>query len=217
MSYEFDANTEVLNLGSAVVTAAPMTMSLWYYPYTVGSVQRRLGVIGYDAADHWNLMIETTDVPRWRARASSLNSDAIATSQVNDNQWNHCCGVEASSTSRFVWLNGVKSPENTINRSPLLSNETSIGNRKWVGSESPALGRIAHFAVWNIALSDSDVAALAVGALPTEVRPDALVVYESLLSGPGSFSVTDAVLYNGDGPDAVRRHFMSRTVTARRV
>ena len=57
-------------------------------------------------------------------------------------------------------------------------------------------GRIAEAAIWNVALTDSEVQALASGVSPLRVRPESLQAYWPLFAVTGN-----AIDYSGKGND----------------
>lgn len=102
------------------------------------------------------------------------------------NKWFHACTVFASTTSRSVYLDGGnKATDTTAEVAPVNIDSISIGIE---GDSTPSdewSGGIMWPAVWDIALNDEEVAALAAGAPPWTVRPEALVFFAPLTHGTG--------------------------------
>jgi hypothetical protein len=88
-------------------------------------------------------------------------------------------GVEAAATDRRVYLDGTDKGTDATARNPLAA----AHDRMSIGSDGETVpadyfdGRIAHVAVWNVALTDQEIRSLAAGANPRRVRPDSLIAY----------------------------------------
>ena len=182
------STSNFLRYASGVVTAVPVTMACWAKTSITGSVQ---GIMGLHASgstharNNFRLRVESANQVSFSS-ANGANSDgAGASTTITANTWFHVCGVSSSSTSRAVYFNGGSKGTNATNLTPSGINRTSIG----VGDGSTptfefapgGTGDIAEAAIWNIALSDADVAALAAGASPLLIHPEALVGYWPLL------------------------------------
>jgi hypothetical protein len=79
-----------------------------------------------------------------------------------------------------VYLDGGSKGTNTNSVVPSNFDRTQIGFA--AGGTSALDGRLAEVAFWDIALSDAEVAMLALGYAPSLVRPDSLIHYWPLLS-----------------------------------
>jgi hypothetical protein len=107
--------------------------------------------------------------------AAASASSAVTTATVPTTGWQHFAGVTASATSRFAYLNGTPGSVQTTSRVPSGINMLRVG----AGGTAASLwtGTIAHCAVWNVALTDAEIAALAAGLIPLAMRPGSLVAY----------------------------------------
>jgi hypothetical protein len=176
MARNFNGTSEYLDHAAAVVTAAPLTMACWFRPdmasadltlmaalNSAGSNTFRLAARGNDAGDPVS----------WRVTAGGSLVAADTTTGFSSGTWHHACGVEASSNSRRVYLDGGGKGTNTSSRTPSGINQTRVG----FGNSAYMDGRIAEAAIWNAALSDEEVASLARGCCPLKVRPASLVAW----------------------------------------
>jgi hypothetical protein len=98
------------------------------------------------------------------------------------NTWHHACGVFAGQTSRSVYLDAAGKQTGTVDVPLSDYNVTNIG----VLGSGAILGNywdgdLAHAAIWNVALTDAEVASLAIGFSPLFVRPQNLLAYWPLL------------------------------------
>jgi hypothetical protein len=114
----------------------------------------------------------------YSASAGFATSSEAQAANITFNRWQHGCGVWASSSSRACYLNGA----NKGTDSTAITTGTLDTGFVGVGSGGSAYaqfwpGSIAEAAVWNAALSDQEVAALAAGLNPRRIRPASLVAY----------------------------------------
>lgn len=168
-----------------VFSAAPFTVSHWQR-----SPDNSINSAGWwvgnknAAGDYWaSRLSDLGDGQGLRFRIvqnqSSLNVDTVATWTVD--QWHHICCVEAAANDHRVFLDGANKVTSGTSKAPQGSiNRISVGR---FGDNSPtnyAEGNIAHVAIWNVALSDGEVATLATGHSPLRVRRGNLIFYAPL-------------------------------------
>lgn len=188
-----------LSHAAAVLTAVPFTMACWFKLTTLAPAAQTL--ISIDAGDNVNrFMMDVTSAGRVRAHVTAANQSNAASSAVSSTadvgNWHHACAVQATATSRDAYLNGGNKGSNTTSRTPIGLDTTLIG--LFSGPGNPVTdGDIAEAAIWNVALSDAEVALLATGIGPYAVQRANLVAYWPLLgqASPepdkaGSFSMT---------------------------
>lgn len=163
---------------SAVVTAPPFTMACWVYPGNITAFEAVMSV-GVDASsnNYHELSLGGNvagDPVRVRTRDTTNTATTDTSTSYNATSWQHICGVWASTTSRSVYLDGGGKTTNTTSRSISVS-ATCLGSRQGTGQWYS--GSIAHAAVWDVALTDAEVAILAAGFSPLLMRPESLVSY----------------------------------------
>ena len=175
-----DASSEALNIDQAVVTAVPFTVSAWMRTNDL-TPEQTVFFLGDSGAINNFLTLGMLDsangnVIRFQARSGgAVNADTSTGASVNT--WHHVCGVAAAANDRRVFIDGGSMGANGTNRTPLGVNRTSIGRE---GIPTPVMffsGNIGHVAVWNVALTDDEVATLAEGISPLKVRRDSLIYY----------------------------------------
>lgn len=198
MAIQFTAaSTEYLEVNSTPVVAAPFTMACWFNSDSIAAGQTLLFVGDKDVANEfWDLQLRgdvVGDPLRFERTTSAGTVNADTTTGYSANTWQHACAVEASATDARVFLNGTNKGTNTTSRAPAGSDRLSIGRR---GSSVPTLymsNHIAEVAIYNIALSDAEVALLALGASPLFVHPEALVFYLPMIALGGGGTQLDWV------------------------
>ena len=183
-----------------LIAATPLTMAAWVYPTSV-SVVNSIGGIFYTGgalalADGWRMRINgTTGVPSFITGNGITSAAVNHTTAVTLNAWNHLAGITASATSRYVYIGGVASTQNTDNITPTAPlDKTAIGviYEQNNGVQQPATANyIAEVGFWNVALTTAEILQLAAGYSAPFVRPESLVAYYPLIRGDAS----------GDEPD----------------
>lgn len=188
MSLLFDnALNQYLSAPAAPVTGVPLTMSIWYYPDEDGvNFQTPLSLADSGSAtDYVRLAFMggvAGDPMRAYTRAGATNVNAGVTGS-NINAWNHALGVYASTTSRFAWVNGSKSAENTTEAAPSAFDRIRVA----VGAQSGGVstidfsGGLAEAAVYDGALDDDEALALRAGYSPLLVKPGSLRFYLKMI------------------------------------
>jgi hypothetical protein len=175
MSRVLSGTGQYLTTSGAVLTAAPLTMACWGIHGATGVLDyaMMLGVSGA-TNNRFVLGVNASDQVFMESAAASASS-AVTTATVPTSGWQHFAGVTASATSRFAYLNGTPGSVQTTSRVPSGINMLRVG----AGGTASSLwtGTIAHCAVWNVALTDAEIAALAAGLSPLAMRPGALVAY----------------------------------------
>lgn len=186
MARSFNGTSDRITVGDVIDLAGLNTFTLFAWIYaTSNSVQQRiiskwgasgvqylfqmtsggkLEIVAHDASGHQPLRDGTATVPTntWSAVSALMQGP--------------------SPSDMFLGLNGVNTsvPGSGVTMTGGIQNTTqqlAFGDDAGAGATAPFHGRIAHAAIWNVALSDAELVMLANGALPTHVRPSALQGY----------------------------------------
>lgn len=129
---------------------------------------------------------------------TTSNANAQTAVAMPDQAWCCCLAVFATSSDRRIYLDGANKVVNTTARNIASGIDTIIlGSR----SDSTAFfpGRVAELAIWDVALSDADAAALAAGDSPMSLATPPLRYYrlkaDALdIDGANGLAVTGATL-----------------------
>lgn len=163
-------------------TAAPMSVSCWFYTTDAAPLLDKaiLSIGDGGTTNRFRLLVEgntpsARGTLRWVCTAGGSTAKAQSTTTISANTWQHACGVEASTTDRRVFLDGGSKGTNTQFQNPSGIAYTRIG--RCYTSGDPWNGRIAHMAVWNVALADAEAGTLAAGISPLKVRRSNLIAY----------------------------------------
>ena len=206
-SYEFDASDDYIELSSTPVTAVPATIACWFYPNSVNFTQAVVAI--GDAGGVSRLQLDkragSPDIG-----AASVNSGGTSAVQLSGDMaasvWQHSAAVFASTTSRKAYLDGISDGTNTTSNTVSGLDSILIGARYSTTRGAFFGGRIAHVGIWNIALSDGEIASLAAGAHPQTIQAANLVFYAPLTDGVAEDVITSTALtvsgafWQSDGP-----------------
>jgi len=181
-----DASTEYLEVTSTPVTATPLTLACWFYSDTTAIIQTLIAVHNHGLPiQSFTLDIRGDiggDPIHAATTQSSADSHAATSSGYSANTWHHAAAVFTSPTSRAAFIDGGSKGTNTTSRTPSSIDHINIGALDYsIGQAGAMSGRIAEAAIWNVALTDAEVASLAAGFTPPFIRPQSLVAYWPLV------------------------------------
>lgn len=178
------ASTQYLySTGASPVTTYPVTISAWFKPTT----SHNGTLLDLTHASDNNRIALVTDVAGTLSLVSAttgLSAGVTSSGTYTTNVWNHAIGVVSGAAARSVLLNGAGGGSNATSITTSNLGRAYAGSLFANGSHTAGYyfnGLIAHVAVWNVALSSDEQAALAAGADPRMVRPTALVSYLPML------------------------------------
>ncbi len=175
-----DSAGDMLSSANAIVTAAPFTICAWFRSDDDVDDFQTIGGLTQAGVDQhfWKVRLRPA-TPKLEVGIEELASSSMTTitSAPGAGNWAHVAFVEASSTDHRLFLNGGSKATDPTAVVPAGIDTTQIGV---LDNGSPAdkfSGDIGHYAMWNVALSDSEVATLAQGVSPLRVRRDSLIGY----------------------------------------
>lgn len=184
MARDFNGSSQYLSNANALVTAVPFSMSAWFNAdsYTLSN---GIFVIGDTGTNNENMGLCCSSTGHVRAFSRNLGNESAAQSSTtaSTGTWAHAAGVWSAANARAAYLNGGNKGTESTSRTPTAA---ALDNT-WIArhvSNSLGLyfdGRVAEVALWNVALDDSEVAALGKGFCPLLIRPQSLVGYWPVL------------------------------------
>lgn len=156
--------------------SVPISIALWF---NVAGTSTEYDVVCVSTSGTNNHLLALNDLASGKVSVETTdNGGSTGTSSSTTftaNTWNHAAGVFASTTSRIAYLNGIAGTADTTNKSIAALASARIGASP--GGPLPINGSMAEVAIWNIALTATDVRLLASGVSPLIVRPDSLLAY----------------------------------------
>ena len=175
------ASTEYLEVNATPVTAPPFTMACWFYADANTAAYSLMSLADQDVDDHYHQIVLRGDLASDPILATSRNSSGTPSASTSTgyslNTWHHACGIWAATNSRAVYVDGGSVGTDSTVCATNNMDRTSIGR---LGDRTPTRymsGRIAEAAIWNVALTAAEVATLANGISPLQVRKASLVAY----------------------------------------
>lgn len=202
MSFLFNGSAKLV-LGSAPVTAAPLTLACFFKKTSLASNNIMALDEGVAAVNGWLLVANLAGTVSFFTLATSSQS-AVTTDTLILNSWQTAVGITQSPTSRYASLNGNLGVQNVGSRTPIGVAEFVIGTRG--SGATPFSGLIAEVAGWNAALTPSETRDYNAGVPASLIRPESLFLYMPLRDsiqdlGPQQYVLTNtAAVPNSDHP-----------------
>lgn len=181
MSRVFSANTDHLDSASSVVTDVPLTLSAWVkYDSTHGVTQYMPICLGESGTGNNYFALKSLSGQQIRAeeRDTSISggNTVQATPPLGVTSWYLFSGVFTTHGSRSMWINGTGKGSDSTAKTASGINSIRISGDNNATPSQIWRGNIAHVAIWNIALSDQQIASL-LYLYPNQVAVGNLVNY----------------------------------------
>lgn len=179
-----DGSSQHLELDSPPITAAPFTISAWINSDELTTNQTCIFIGDKDVADNfWALRLSgaTGGDPVSFFALDGTTVSAATSSGYSADTDHHICAVETAADDRAVFIDGGSKGTNATSVTPAGADRVAIGRS---GDSTPGFymsGNISEVAIWNVALSDAEVALLAKGFSPLFIQPHNLVAYWPLI------------------------------------
>lgn len=174
------ASSHYLQRSSAVVSGVPLTMACWFNSSSATLAQFLMSIGASASEDYFTLVArgDTGGDPMGAAvRSVATSAVANSTTGYSTGVWHHAAAVFTSSTSRAAFLDGGSKGTDATNLTPSGMALTGVGRLSRLTPTGYTSGMIAEAAIWSAALTDAEVASLARGVCPTQIRPASLAAY----------------------------------------
>ena len=176
-----NGTTQVLTGATTAVTTPPFTVCAWARP--ASETVNLLAYSLHSASTSFRLQFDgaaASDPVKWNSFGAGGNAITETLVDFASNTWYHACGSEITTSSRAVWVNGA----NKISNATLVNDHVTPTTQRIGAGDGFGWfnGSLAQVCVWNAALTDLEVAALAQGIACHKVRPLNLVACPRLLS-----------------------------------
>ena len=182
-----DGSSQDISADYSAISAYPLSLACWFNSDDITVTQTLVSLSDTaGSVDFVRIMAAGNiagDPVRAQVRRSSPEQADTSTS-YSAGTWHHACGTFGSNTSRIAYLDGGGKVEDTTTRSIAQSlDKFSIGSRLTSSPTNYMSGSIAEVGVWDVVLTDAEVAILADGYSPLLVRPANLLLYVPLVRG----------------------------------
>jgi hypothetical protein len=191
MAYELNGTSQLLRAaaGPTYNGTGDLTLACWFWTGSTSSDQVLIAYEGEAGAEGRYILAASGSSTGNKIAAQSGNGSTVqaarTTTSFSVNTWQHAAAVHSGTSSRSAYLDGQGKATNTGTHSFTTNAEyLHIGAIYYPGISLTAAylnGRVAEAAVWNAALTDAEVAALAAGFTPDQIRPQSLQLYSPLV------------------------------------
>jgi hypothetical protein len=180
---DFNGSSQYLDatLGSGVII--PLSIFMAFTPDSFSNFTHNIISLGAsgNTSDRYVLTTNPTGFAQYVVIQNNNSTSVVGATALSAGTTYRFCAVSASSTDHRVYLDGVLDGSNSGSRNPGTRSFVRIGARTVLSSGTYFDGRIAEVAIWNVALTDAENAALGRGVSPLLIRPQNLVFYAPLL------------------------------------
>lgn len=185
MSRLFNGTTDRIAAGNILnITGTALTVAAWIYP---GSITHQGGIVtkwgGATATSQWGLQILATGNVQALIGDATGSEAAAGATTLSLSTWYHVAlrksGTGAGALQML--LNGVADASVSSTKSIQSTTAAVEIGRIALSNTVVFSGRIGEVGIWNVALSPTELLALAKGALPSAIRRSALQGYPPIL------------------------------------
>lgn len=208
MAMTFDASMRLVHSEGLPVNGYPFSVGCWF---KVEAAPTKLTIVqGFgwtmDWREFFNLQLQSDSsvhMEMYNHGAYTYANGPIGTT-LTAGVWQSIVHVSVSATSHVTYLNGVAGSA-TSDDIPFIDNANlyQVGNN----TDRQFAGQLAEAAVWNVALTDDEVAAYAGGVSAACIRRASLVDHRTLLQrhdslrgGQPAFGVEGSPTYSTHPP-----------------
>jgi hypothetical protein len=178
-SYSGAADANQFNSGALTTAASNVTICAWMKNNAALAAVVACVSVGNGTGNNNRLTLGRGASGEMSAisRTTSNSTAQSGTPNPNDTTtWHHGAAVFRSSTSRDAYCDGAQKGSNATSSTPTITGTVYLGSGP-AGSLGWN-GRMAHPAIWSVALDDDEIAVLGAGKVsPLMVRPQSLLFY----------------------------------------
>jgi len=178
MARSFDGVNDFMAISSSTVDiTSDFTIALWNDKNEkAGNDNDRFCSFNDDANNNFQFITDNNTVKYGIELlvAGAFKAENLIYSTYIVDVWTHIAVTVAGNTVKF-YVNGVEtSSTGTAAIAPSGTNNYRIGVRSDLNSTTFFDGELAEFAIWSVALTDNEIAALSRGINPNQIRNDVL-------------------------------------------
>ena len=191
MAYQLNGTSQLLRAaaGPAYNGTENLTLACWFWTGSTSSDQVLVAYEGEASAEGRYILAASGSSTGNKIAAQSGNASTVrvarTTTSFSTNTWQHAAAVHSGTSSRSAYLDGQGKATNTDTHSFTTNAEyVHIGAIYYPGISVTSAylnGRVAEAAIWNAALTDAEIASLAAGFTPDQIRPQSLQFYAPLV------------------------------------
>lgn len=210
MAYSCAATgTQYLRTTPASLFSYPFTINCWFNLTTTGA-QRNLVLLENPTDSHrMGVLVSVANAVVLVATDGGGTTQTIHNTTISASTWYMVTGVFTSTTSRTVYVNAVNPSTGTVSRNPTTPTRVLLGAQFVNPTTTSNLnGSICEVAIWNAALTATDISSLYKSPRATSVVPQNLEIYYPLVREVHTLCGTHTVNTDGGtkGADHYRRY-----------
>lgn len=195
MARQFNGSTQYLELASTPVANPPATFACWFNPDSLAWSSLVSSVYYTSAHQYMGLWMSDTGQAYaiYRTTSGNYTTGTVGTASVGE--WSHGVAVFSSTANRSVFIDGGSKASATDGVGLANTTRIHVAARRTNAAYNHFPGKVIWPAIWDVALTDEEVASLAAGAYPPDVRPGNLVFFHPLGGFDGE---NDKSILNGN-------------------
>ena len=176
---------QIANATPINITGTALSVAVWFRKADTGTRRYQFGKSGASASPFaYGMRVDATNQIVFLVDGGAgVYDNAASTTTVTANTWTHAVGVKngTGAGAISVYVNGTQEGAATSNVTLASNtNDLLLGYRDVSAASEIWSGDLAEFAVWNVALTAAECAALAKGVSPLLIRPQSLQYYAPL-------------------------------------
>lgn len=188
MSRSFNGSNQYLRHNGSVGIAAPCSISCWIKTSSGAQTAGVITTLNTAVSEGFAILLIGG-----KAYAAD-RANAVSVASYATNRWVHIVGAFTNNSLRSVYLDNVKTTNSSSVAGVLPNANVDVG--RYGNDSSYYTGLVAEVAFWNIALNETDVYQLYVGASPKKVKPSSLIQYWPLVDTNNQNSIKGTILTN---------------------
>jgi hypothetical protein len=183
MARSFNGTSDQIDCGTGVprpVANAGVTQMAWIYPTSFPHGYNCIQQINDGGTGAVQMYVKSTGQMAWYINFDNVDPGSAT---LSTNAWYNVLHRHAAGGGNLLetFINGVSDGTTTSGG----ATQAVTGGHYVIGFDNTTAGRnfagrIARCALWNVTLTNIEVAALATGALPISIRPGNLMLWEEL-------------------------------------
>jgi len=196
--------TVALELASTpIVTAYPFTSHFWFRTSDNTLQYNMFFIMDSSVDDNWWGVIGLTGSNIRINTISGTAENANTSTNHTEDVYNSATNIMPSATDKRIYLNGGGVGQNTNAKTPTGLDRTDFGKlHRFSGPLYATAFDVAQGAVWDVELTTDELASLAAGFAPEDIRLGSIVLLFRMF-GPSLLSEVGGHIFTEDGSPAV--------------
>ncbi len=167
---------------TSAITAYPFTVSMWLKTPDGSTSDTAWTLTELPTNDSFGIVQLAGGAIRVSSTNFSVNSgSAVTTNTMSNNTWHHACGIWESASSRSAFIDGADKTTETTNVAANIAGMDEIEIGHFRSNTANDGMEIAELGIWDVTLSDAEIASLGKGFSCHLIRPQSLIHHMPLI------------------------------------